>query len=195
MVQNYEIYLIINPDLDTKQIETELQTFSDYIKTTLKTDKITVDQEGIKRLAYPVNKKWNGFYALFTFECVLVEAKNISQIERKLNTNENFVRFLIVNQTEYLKAKSKEVLKDTEINNHRELNKGRKDKTCIATHMGIKAVDYKDAEFLNQFTSPYAKLFVKSRTGTKSKFQRKVGQAVKRARHMALLPFTTKHFS
>ena len=56
---------------------------------------------------------------------------------------------------------------------------------------GIKYVDYKDAEFLKKFLNEQAKILPRRLTGTSLKFQRKVAQAVKRARHLALLPYVT----
>ena len=62
----------------------------------------------------------------------------------------------------------------------------RKKKYCRFKKAGIKYVDYKDAEFLKRFLNLPRRL-----TGTSLKFQRKVAQAVKRARHLALLPYVT----
>ena len=55
----------------------------------------------------------------------------------------------------------------------------------------IKHVDYKDAEFLKRFLNEQGKILPRRLTGTSLKFQRKVAQAVKRARHLALLPYVT----
>ena len=54
---------------------------------------------------------------------------------------------------------------------------------------GIKYIDYKDANFLLKFINDQGKLLPRRLTGTSLKFQRKVAQAVKRARHIGLLPF------
>ena len=56
---------------------------------------------------------------------------------------------------------------------------------------GIKYVDYKDPEFLKKFLNEQGKLLPRRITGTSLKFQRRVAQAVKRARHLALLPYVT----
>jgi len=50
-------------------------------------------------------------------------------------------------------------------------------------------VDYKNPDFLKNFINEQGKLLPVRITGTSSKYQRKVSQAVKRARHIALLPF------
>lgn len=56
---------------------------------------------------------------------------------------------------------------------------------------GIKFVDYKDPEFLKKFLNDQGKILPRRITGNSLKFQRRVAQAVKRARHLALLPFVT----
>ena len=63
----------------------------------------------------------------------------------------------------------------------------KKKKYCRFKKLGIKYVDYKDGEFLNE----QGKILPRRLTGTSQKFQKKVAQAVKRARHLAILPFVT----
>ena len=67
----------------------------------------------------------------------------------------------------------------------------RKKKYCRFKKAGIKYVDYKDPEFLKKFLNEQGKILPRRITGTSLKFQRKVAQAVKRARSLALLPYVT----
>ena len=67
----------------------------------------------------------------------------------------------------------------------------RKKKYCRFKKLGIKYVDYKDGEFLKKFLNEQGKILPRRLTGTSQKFQKKVAQAVKRARHLAILPFVT----
>lgn len=67
----------------------------------------------------------------------------------------------------------------------------RQKKYCRFKKMGIKYVDYKDAEFLKKFLNEQGKLLPRRITGNSLKFQRKVAQAIKKARQMALLPYVT----
>lgn len=67
----------------------------------------------------------------------------------------------------------------------------QKKKYCRFKKNGIKFIDYKDPEFLKKFLNEQGKLLPRRITGTSLKFQRKVAQAVKRARHLALLPYVT----
>ena len=67
----------------------------------------------------------------------------------------------------------------------------RKKKYCRFKKSGIKYIDYKDAEFLKKFVNEQGRIRPRRLTGTSLKYQKKVAQAVKRARHLALLPFVT----
>ena len=67
----------------------------------------------------------------------------------------------------------------------------KKKKYCRFKKSGIKYIDYKDAEFLNKFLNEQGKILPRRITGTSLKYQRKVAQAVKRARHLSLLPYVT----
>ena len=66
-----------------------------------------------------------------------------------------------------------------------------KKKYCRFKKNGIKYIDYKDANFLLKFVNDQGKILPRRITGTSLKFQKKVSQAVKRARHLALLPYVT----
>lgn len=57
--------------------------------------------------------------------------------------------------------------------------------------MGIRYIDYKDGDFLKKFLNEQGKLLPRRLSGNSLKFQRKVGDAVKKARQMAILPYVT----
>jgi len=67
--------------------------------------------------------------------------------------------------------------------------KNNPNKPCHLCENKITYVDYKDAELLRRFISPHAKILGKKRTGSCQKHQKMITIALKRARHMALLPF------
>lgn len=64
-------------------------------------------------------------------------------------------------------------------------------KYCRFRKYGIKYIDYKDADFLLQFVNEQGKILPRRITGNSLKYQRKVSTAVKRARHLALMPYVT----
>lgn len=67
----------------------------------------------------------------------------------------------------------------------------KKKKYCRFRKSRIKYIDYKDPEFLKKFLNEQGKILPRRVTGTSLKFQRKVSISVKRARHIALLPYVT----
>ena len=67
----------------------------------------------------------------------------------------------------------------------------KKKKYCRFKKTRLKFIDYKDPEFLKKFLNEQGKILPRRITGTSVKFQRKVATAVKRARHLALLPYVT----
>jgi small subunit ribosomal protein S18 len=64
-------------------------------------------------------------------------------------------------------------------------------KYCRFKKFGIKHIDYKDSDFLLQFVNEQGKILPRRITGNSLKYQKKVAVAVKRARHLALMPFVT----
>jgi len=64
-------------------------------------------------------------------------------------------------------------------------------KYCRFKKSGIKYIDYKDPDFLLKFVNEQGKILPRRITGTSLKYQRRLSTAIKRARHLALLPFVT----
>ena len=66
-------------------------------------------------------------------------------------------------------------------------------KYCRFTAEGIKEVDYKDVGLLKDFINENGRIIPARITGTKARYQRQLGTAIKRARFLALLPYTDQH--
>ena len=64
-------------------------------------------------------------------------------------------------------------------------------KYCRFKKYGIRYIDYKDVEFLKKFVNDQGKILPRRLTGTSLKYQRKLSDAVKKARQMALMPYVT----
>ena len=69
----------------------------------------------------------------------------------------------------------------------------RRRKFCKVTAEGVKEIDYKDLDTLKQYITETGKIVPSRITGTKAKYQRQLATAVKRARFLALLPYTDSH--
>lgn len=71
-------------------------------------------------------------------------------------------------------------------------NKNNESKSCYFCDNDEKEIDYKDTRTLRRFINTYKKILPRKRTGVCSWHQRKLANAIKRSRTMALLPFTNK---
>ena len=69
----------------------------------------------------------------------------------------------------------------------------RRRKFCRFTAEGVTEIDYRDLDTLKQYVSETGKIVPSRITGTKAKYQRQLATAVKRARYLALLPYTDAH--
>jgi small subunit ribosomal protein S18 len=71
-------------------------------------------------------------------------------------------------------------------------NEIRTKRVCRFTQNNIKYIDFKDVKLLQKFVSEQGRIIPKRITGTSSKYQRQLSLAIKRARHMALLPYVSE---
>ncbi len=69
----------------------------------------------------------------------------------------------------------------------------RRRRYCRFTEEGIEEVDYKDVAILKDFITETGKIVPSRVTGTKAKYQRQLSTAIKRARYIALLPYSDRH--
>jgi len=69
---------------------------------------------------------------------------------------------------------------------------GRK-KFCRFAVEGVKEIDYKDLDTLRSYITETGKIVPSRITGTSAKYQRQLSTAIKRARYLALLPYTDQH--
>ncbi len=69
----------------------------------------------------------------------------------------------------------------------------RRRKYCRFTAEGVTEIDYTDIETLKQYISETGKIVPSRITGTKAKYQRQLAKAIKRARYLALIPYTDAH--
>lgn len=69
----------------------------------------------------------------------------------------------------------------------------RRRKFCRFTAEGVTEIDYKDLDTLKGYVTETGKIVPSRITGTKAKYQRQLSTAIKRARYVALLPYTDAH--
>ena len=87
-VRHYEVMIILDPQQDERTVAPSLDKFLEAIrKDGGKVDK--VDVWGKRRLAYPINKKEEGVYAVVDLDC---SAETVAELDRVLNLNEGVMR-------------------------------------------------------------------------------------------------------
>jgi small subunit ribosomal protein S18 len=69
----------------------------------------------------------------------------------------------------------------------------KKQKFCKFTKEGISESDYKDLDLIREYITETGKILPSRITGTKAKYQRQISTAVKRARFLALIPYSDNH--
>ncbi|BAU57203.1 30S ribosomal protein S18 [Halorhodospira halochloris] len=69
----------------------------------------------------------------------------------------------------------------------------RRRKYCKFTAEGVKEIDYKDLNTLKNYITDTGKIVPSRITGTNARYQRQLSRAIKRARYLALLPYTDRH--
>ena len=87
-MRHYEVMIILDPQQDERTVAPSLDKFLEIVrKDGGKVE--NVDVWGKKRLAYPINKKEEGIYAVVNLDC---EADTVKELDRVLNLNENVLR-------------------------------------------------------------------------------------------------------
>ena len=76
----------------------------------------------------------------------------------------------------------------------RKSNLENRKRYCKFTALNIEEIDYKDIKLLKEYITETGKIIPARVTGTSAKYQRQLTRAVKRARHLALLPYTDSHY-
>ncbi|HBK76940.1 MAG TPA: 30S ribosomal protein S18 [Gammaproteobacteria bacterium] len=73
------------------------------------------------------------------------------------------------------------------------MRNNRRRKYCRFTALGVTEIDYKDLDTLKSYITETGKIIPSRNTGTKPRYQRQLATAVKRARYLALLPYSDQH--
>jgi small subunit ribosomal protein S6 len=95
---NYETLFILDPALEDEKKEAAIQMVKDVISTEGEVGE--VDVWGLKKLAYPIQKKNEGYYVVIEFQA---EAELPKELDRRMRISDAFMRHIIVNKEEELK--------------------------------------------------------------------------------------------
>ena len=91
-MRNYEVVVILDPELEERTVAPSLDTFLNVVKNDGGTVR-NVDIWGRRRLAYEINKKGDGIYALLNVDCTPAA---VSELDRQLSLNESVLRTKVI---------------------------------------------------------------------------------------------------
>jgi small subunit ribosomal protein S6 len=124
IMPQYELMYIVASSISDDEIPTVTDGVLKFI-TDLKGTIIKEEQLGKKKLAYPIDKTRNGFYAVVNFE---LESSQVSELDTKVRNHEGIIRHIIINMEESLRR----IAKDAEAQEKMNKNRTERAKTAPA---------------------------------------------------------------
>jgi len=214
----YEVVYILDPALDESAVTAKLETFHE-LATAQGGEVAAVDHWGGRQLAYPVKKQKAGYFVVAQFTAA---AGALPEFERLLKLDEEVLRYLLVlNEGEptsglSIVAESTKPASDDdgdEDDGDEDAEKSSEAATEEDEPSGdtppefqggggrrrrmegppITLLNYKDVSTLSRFLTEQGKILPKRTTKVTAAFQRQLGSSVKRARYLALIPYTRRH--
>lgn len=183
MLRNYETIYIVKGGVADDGVQAAIAKIAAVLEN-IKAENIKTEEWGRKRLAYPIQKQPEGFYVYIKFSA---EADQIKELTRNYRIVEDIVRFqtIILEDKKAPKGEPKAPKREEEGGGRRFRRKFCR--YCKDEHLPI---DYKDARALRPFITERGKIFPRRTSGNCAKHQREVCTALKRARNLAILPYT-----
>ncbi|MDX9941955.1 MAG: 30S ribosomal protein S6 [Bacteroidales bacterium] len=111
MVRQYETVFIMTPVLSDEQMKEAVSKFQDYLKNK-GAEIVYEDHWGLRKLAYPIQKKSTGFYHLIEFKA---EPKLIAEMELEMKRDERIIRFLTVSLDKFAVAYNEKRRSDKDV--------------------------------------------------------------------------------
>ena len=206
----YEVVYILDSALDEGAVTAKLESF--HALATSKGGEVTaVDHWGTRQLAYPIKRSKTGYYVIAQFTA---EAEALPEFERILRLDEEVIRYLLVlnegeptsglsvmaEVPEAVQRRAEEEEEDEDEEGEDEDGddtppefQGARGRRRRMEGPQIELLNYKDVATLSKFLTEQGKILPKRTTKVGAAFQRQLGRAVKRARYVALIPYTRRH--
>ncbi len=201
----YEVVYILDPALDEGAVTAKLEKF--HALAVASGGEVTaVDHWGNRQLAYPIRRHQSGYYVVAQFAAV---ADALPEFERLLRLDEEVLRYLLVlNDGEptsgmSILAEVTRPVQDKDDDDEEEDEdddddappqfQGGRGRRRRMEGPPIKLLNYKDVSTLSRFLAESGKILPKRTTKVTAAFQRQLGTAVKRARYLALIPYTRRY--
>ncbi|MDZ7779315.1 MAG: 30S ribosomal protein S6 [Gemmatimonadota bacterium] len=200
----YEVVYILDPALDESAVTAKLDKFHE-LATARGGELESVDHWGVRQLAYPVSNLNQGYYVVAQFKA---EPEALPEFERIVKLDGEVLRYLLVlNEGEPTNGQS--IMAEVhhaageEDEDEEEGEEEDDDGTAPPEFQGgggrrrmegppVLLLNYKDVGTLSRFLTEQGKILPKRTTKVTAQFQRQLGRAVKRARYLALIPYTRR---
>lgn len=176
-MRNYETIVIFKTTASEANVATITKKLEKVL--TKKPGKVTKkDEWGVKTLAYPIKKEKQGKYVVWFYN---QDAKTVAEVDKALRYEEDVLRY-------------NTIVADEQLEKHLAEKKAKKAESSEGErqhqdHYDVY-VDYKDLLSLSRYISERGKITPRRISGVSAKSQRRISQAVKRARQIALLSYT-----
>ncbi len=204
----YEVVYILDPALDESAVTAKLEKFH-ALATSGGGEVSAVDLWGTRQLAYPVGRQRAGYYVVAQFTAA---PEALPEYERLLKLDDEVLRYLLViNEGEptsgmsIVSESTKPATGEEDEEEEEEEEEEDADDGSPPEFQGargrrrrmegppIELLNYKDVATLSRFLTEEGKILPKRTTKVTARFQRQLSRAVKRARHLALIPYTRRH--
>ncbi len=219
-MRTYEVVYILDPALDEAAATRKLETFHEL--ATAKGGEVTaVDHWGTRQLAYPIKKRTSGYYVVAHFTAhpdALPEFERLLRLDEEV-----LRYLIVLNEGEPTSGESllgevhgaprdededgdEDVDEDEDEEGDDEgeddegdagagppVYSGPRGRRRRMEGPPVLQLNYKDVETLSHFVTEQGKILPRRTTKVSAAFQRQLGRAIKRARYLALLPYTESH--
>lgn len=180
-MRNYETIIIFKTTATEASIASSTKKLEKVI--TKKPGKLVKkDEWGNKTLAYPIKKEKQGRYVIWYYNH---DPKIVAEVDKALRFEEDILRYSTIVADDELE-KHLQAIKARKAN--REGDRPEKDPEEVF-------VDYKDVLALSRYVSERGKITPRRISGVNAKSQRRIAQAIKRARQIALLSYTDQIYN
>lgn len=201
----YEVVYILDPALDEGAVTAKLEKF--HALAIADGGEVTaVDHWGNRQLAYPIARRQSGYYVVAQFSAA---AEALPEFERLLRLDDEVLRYLLVlNEGEptsgmSILAEVTRPVQDKDDDDEEEDEdedddappqfQGGRGRRRRMEGPPIRLLNFKDVSTLSRFLTESGKILPKRTTKVTAAFQRQLGTAVKRARYLALIPYTRRY--
>ena len=216
-MRDYEIVYIFHPSLTEEEVNQKLEKFHPIATRSEGAEVTALDHWGTRQLAYQVKGESQGYYVVAQF---MADPPDLIGFERILKLDEDLFRYLVV-VSEGEPTSGMSVIAESPASESPERRddgdeEGDDEEKGEEDHLGLGAasppefsggrgrrrridgprielLNFKDVGMLSKFITEQGKILPKRTTKVTAQFQRRLGQAIKRARHLALLPYVQNH--